>query len=89
VAAVESLITSGRVADLILLLMALETALLTWRWHRGKGAPPLRWLSQIAAGVALVVALRLSLTGAPAIAIGGVLLVAGGIHLAGYPARWR
>jgi len=86
--ALTQYIDSGRATDLILLLMLLEGALLGWRWRCGKGAAPLHWLSQLAAGAALVLALRMALVDAPAHWVGLALLLAGVAHLAGYRARW-
>lgn len=68
--------------------MVLEGAGLALRWRRGGAPPPSRWLSQLAAGAALVLALRLALADAPAQWIGAVLLLAGAAHLGGFRARW-
>ena len=56
---------SGRVADLVLLVLALESALLLG-WHRwtGRGLRPRAVLGLTLPGVALVLALRFALTGA-------------------------
>jgi hypothetical protein len=85
----ESFLLSGRAAELILLIVALEFAALWWRYRRGDGAPPSRWLSQLLAGAALVAALRLAQGGAGAEAIGLALAVGGVAHLSGYRQRWE
>ena len=56
---------SGRVADLVLLVLAVESALLL-AWHRrtGGGLRPRAVLGLALPGVALVLALRFALTGA-------------------------
>lgn len=88
-AALEAFLRSGRAADLILLIVLLEGALLAVRQLRG-GAPPLgRWLSPLVAGAALVLALRLALTDGPVPLLGLALSVAGIAHLAGYRQRWH
>ena len=56
--------SGGHVADLVLLVLALETALLL-AWHRrtGRGLRPRAVLGLALPGVALVLALRFALTG--------------------------
>jgi hypothetical protein len=62
--AMAAFFASGRVADLILLVLALEAvALLVWH-RRGGGLAPRAILALALPGVALVLALRLALTGA-------------------------
>jgi len=57
--------TSGRVADLVLLVLILESvALLLWHRRTGRGLPPAAILGLALPGVALVLALRAALTGA-------------------------
>lgn len=56
------LFTSGRIADLLLILLALETAALL-RWVRG--VPPAEVLTFAGAGACLILAVRLALTNAP------------------------
>jgi uncharacterized protein (DUF983 family) len=59
------LFSSGRVADLVLLVLAAEACLLAL-WHRrsGRGMAPLAILGLALPGAALVLALRFALTGA-------------------------
>ena len=84
----ETFLTRGHAADLILLLVLAEGLLLWLRHRRGQGAPLMRWLSPLLAGAALVLTLRLAQTGAPAEALGALLAVAGVAHLMGYRERW-
>jgi hypothetical protein len=89
VAAIEGFLLSGRAADLILLVLLLEAGFLTRRAYSGTGAPVRRWLSQLVAGAALVIALRIALTGGAAGPLGLALGVAGLAHAAGYRQRWE
>ena len=56
---------SGRIIDVIILLMWLEAALL-WLWHRrtGKGLAPRLILPILLSGMALMLAVRAALVGA-------------------------
>jgi hypothetical protein len=89
VAALEAFLLSGRAADLILLIVALETLVLGYRYVCGRGPSPRYWLSPLLAGAALVWALRLALTAGPPPLLGLALAVAGVAHLAGYRQRWQ
>lgn len=84
----ESFLTEGHAAELILAIVALEFLLLWWRFRRGGGAPPSRWVSQLVAGAALVTALRLAQGGAQAEWLGMALAVGGIAHLLGFRQRW-
>lgn len=56
---------SGHVADLILLVLLAEAVvLLAWRRRTGRGPAPRAVLALVLPGAALVLALRLALTGA-------------------------
>ncbi|NGM21548.1 hypothetical protein G3576_16110 [Roseomonas stagni] len=61
----EAFFASGRVADLVLLVLLLEAAALAL-WHRrtGRGLAPAAILGLAMPGVALVLALRAALVGA-------------------------
>lgn len=85
----EAFLLSGRAADLILLIVVLESLFLTLWYLRGKGPGPGRWWSPMLAGAALVLALRVALTGGPAPLLGLALGVAGVAHLGGYRQRWQ
>ena len=85
----QELIVSGRIVDLIIGLMVLEgIALGAYFAGTGRGVPPLELVVNLAAGAALLVALRLALTGARWPAIAGALAVAGVLHLADLARRW-
>jgi hypothetical protein len=84
----DDFLLSGRAADFILALVVLEAVLLGLRARRGGAPATARWLSPLAAGAALVLALRLALVDAAPALIGAALLAAGVAHLAGYAARW-
>ena len=82
-AVLEGLYASGRVADLLVALVALEAVALSW-WHRRAGRPGLPWglLLTLATGAALVMALGAALTDAPWQTVGGWLLAALAGHVA-------
>lgn len=81
---------SGQVADLVLVVLLLEAVLL-WAWHRrtGRGLAPRAILALTLPGVALVLALRLALTGAWWGWIGLVLGLAFLAHMFDLAQRWR
>ncbi len=83
-------LASGRAVDLILAVVALEAVLLSlwWRWRR-QGVPPARLLPFLAAGAALLLALRGALTGADPRWLGLWLTLAGIAHLWDLRGRWR
>jgi hypothetical protein len=74
----------------VLLVLLLE-ALLLWLWHRrgGRGPAPRAVLPNLAAGAALVVALRVVQAGGSAPAVLGLLSLALVAHLADLRQRWR
>lgn len=81
---------SGRVADLILLMLALEgVALGTYHRWTGRGIALPRLLPFLLAGAAFALSLRAALTGAgwPLVAL--PLMGAFGAHLWDIAARWR
>jgi hypothetical protein len=60
-----ALISSGRAVDLILGIMVLEFAVLSWRRKAaGRPAAPLDLLFMLAPGALILLALRASVTGA-------------------------
>lgn len=85
---IESFLGSGLAAMLILLVVVTEALFLVWRWRTSGAAHPRQWLSQTAAGAALVAALGLAQTGAPEAAVGVALALAGIAHLFGAAQRW-
>jgi hypothetical protein len=84
----DRFLTGGGAANLILVLVLCEFAVLWVRYRRGLGAPPGQWLSPLLAGAALVLALRFFQGGAPPALLGVTLAVAGLAHLMGYRQRW-
>lgn len=78
----ESLFASGRIIDLILVLVVLEIAALPWLLKRLASRTTLaELLPNILAGAALLLALRLSITGADWMWIGATLFAALLAHL--------
>ncbi|WOJ93518.1 hypothetical protein R0135_17320 [Congregibacter variabilis] len=84
----RAFLVGGHAAELIVALVCCELAFLWFRFRYRAGAHPRQWLSPLLAGAALVVALRLSQSGAPEELLGLALAVAGLAHLMGYRQRW-
>jgi hypothetical protein len=86
----QDLFASGRIVDLILLLMVVEAAMLVLHHRRtGRGLPARQVFTVLLAGGFLMLALRASLTGASWSSVAlflGLGLVA---HLADLAGRWR
>jgi hypothetical protein len=78
----QAFFASGRVADLVLLVLLLE-ALGLALWHRrtGRGLPPAAILGLALPGVALVLALRAALVGAGWAWVAAALIAAFAAHL--------
>ncbi len=82
--------TSGAVADLVLLVLLLETVgLLAWHRRTGRGLRPAAIIGLALPGVALVLALRFALTGAGWPAIAAALTAAFAAHLLDLALRLR
>jgi hypothetical protein len=86
----SELFASGRIGDLILVLLAAEGLFLFFRWRAtGRGPAPREVLPTVLSGFFLVLALRQALVG------GwwgwtGLFLAAGGLaHAADLRSRWR
>lgn len=78
----EALLASGRIADLVLIVLALETAGLVLLQRRRRVAPgPRAILAAALPGAALVIALRFALTDAPWQAIATALAASFALHL--------
>ena len=76
--------------DLVIAVLALETIVLTaYHVMTGKGISPRRLLPMLGAGLFLIVAVRLALTGAGLAAIGLCLMLAGLAHAADVALRWQ
>jgi hypothetical protein len=86
---VTELFTSGRVADLLLVVLALEAAGLWW-WHRrtGGGVALGRAMPFLLAGAAFALALRAALTGAWWGWTALALAAAGAAHAWDLRSRW-
>jgi hypothetical protein len=86
----QTLFESGRIIDLILLLVALECAgLVLLRARTGRG-PALRdLLPTLLAGAFLLVAMRATLSGAGVPWIGASLLAALCAHVTDLSRRWK
>jgi hypothetical protein len=71
-----------RMVDIILLGIALEAFWLLWRHRRAgeRGAPPM--LLHLMSGALLLLAMKLSLTGAPPMMVAATLGIAGLTHAA-------
>jgi hypothetical protein len=84
------LFSSGRIVDLILGLMVLETAVLAGH-HKlmGRGIPTSSLLTNMAAGACLLAALRAALTGAEWSVTAGALAAALVMHLLDLRSRWN
>ena len=76
--------------DAVMLLTALELVGLAW-WYRrfGRGVPPQEIRLNLCSGLALLGALRASLSGAGSLLIMLLLLVAGFFHALDIRSRWR
>jgi hypothetical protein len=86
----DALFASGRVVDLILLLMAVEAALLALLHARGHlDVSLLRLAPNLLAGACLLMALRAALTHAGLAACSVWLLLGLGGHLLDLAGRWR
>ena len=86
----EQLIVSGRIVDLIAVLMAAEACvLLLYRRRTSQGPAPLDILSVMVAGLCLLLALRAALTGAGWFWIAGFLFAGFVAHLIDLQRRWQ
>ena len=84
------LFASGRLVDLILVLVVVEAAALMLYWRRfGAGVSPFDLLPNLCAGAFLLLAMRAALTGGGWMAASGCLAAAGLAHLADLYRRWR
>lgn len=84
------LFSSGRLVDLILVLVVIEAVALTLYWRRtGRGVAPPDLLPNLCAGAFLLLALRMTLTGGGWMPASGCLAAAGLAHLADLFRRWR
>jgi hypothetical protein len=88
--ALGELVQSGRLVELVLLLVALEAAaLLFYRFRTGSGPEPLGLVLNLAAGSALMLALRAALQEAGWTHVAAFLVLALAAHLADLARRWK
>ncbi len=84
------LFASGRLIDLILIVVALEAALLICYWRlTGRGIAAFDLLPNLCAGAFLLVAFRVTLGGGSWTVACGCLAAAGIAHLIDVDRRWR
>jgi hypothetical protein len=86
---VSALVESGRIAELILLLVALEALAFALLGRRVRGLELGGLAGTLAAGAALLLALRAALRAEPWTAVAGWLALAGVAHAADLLRRWR
>ncbi|HQR75047.1 MAG TPA: hypothetical protein PLR35_01345 [Burkholderiaceae bacterium] len=85
----QQLVASGRIVDLILVLVAVELAVFGYmRARRGRGIAWHALLPNLLAGAALLLALRAAITGAAWPWIAAWLAAAGLAHVADLRVRW-
>lgn len=86
----ESLLQSGLLLGVITALIAIEAIILVHRFRStGKGAPPSRFVSNLAAGAVLMVTVQLALWDASTLLILSALSLAGILHLSEFKGYWR
>lgn len=84
------LFASGRLVDLILLIVLIEAVVLIVTWRvTGKGIAPLDLLPNLIAGVLLLLALRLTLADAGWMAVCFCLAASGIANVVDIMRRWR
>jgi hypothetical protein len=86
---VADLFSTGRIVDCIIALMILELFVLAVvHWRTRSGIAPLRLIVSLAAGAALLLALRAALLGAAWQNIAPWLILALAAHLVDLKMRW-
>jgi len=84
------LFASGRLVDLILIVVVIEALALLLLWRRaGQGVAPSDLLPNLCAGALLLLALRAVLAGAGWMTASLCLAAAGFAHLIDIHRRWR
>jgi hypothetical protein len=84
------LFASGRLVDLILVVVVIEAAVLILYWSRVRqGVAPFDLLPNLFAGAFLLLALRVTLAGGGWMMASGCLAAAGLAHLTDIHRRWR
>ncbi len=86
----EELILSGRIVDLMLVVISVEViAVLLYRRLRGGGIAALPLLMNVGAGGSLMVALKFALSGAPWTWLAGSLIASLVFHVTDQALRWQ
>ena len=86
----QNWIESGRIVDLMLLVVAIEICvLLAYRVRTGRGLSLPAVIFNIGAGGSLMVALKLKFAGAEWLWIAGALVAALVLHVSALAYRWR
>jgi hypothetical protein len=84
------LFASGRLVDIILVVVAIEATVLLVYWGRARqGIAPSDLLPNLCAGAFLLLALRATLAGGGMMMASGCLAAAGLAHLTDVYRRWR
>lgn len=85
----KELFSSGQIADAVMLVMALEAAvLIAWNRMTGSGPRPGALLVMLGAGFFLVLALRTALTGGAWEVMAAALAASGVCHVADLKSRF-
>lgn len=86
----ESLLYSGVLIGTIIGLIAIEAAVLVRRFcSTGKGAPPSRFIFNLAAGAILMMTVQLALWDASTLSILSALSIAGMLHVSEFKEYWN
>ena len=86
----ESLLHSGLLLGVITALIAIEAVILVRRFRStGKGAPPSRFIANLAAGAVLMITGQLALWDASTLFILSALSIAGMLHLNEFRGYWN
>ncbi len=84
------LFETGRIIDVILILVIVEAGLLILFWQRtGRGIAPRALIANLVSGSALMVAVRLALTEAPWTAVAACLTISFIAHVVDLAGRWH
>ena len=89
-ALLEHLITSGRIIDIMLVFLAVETLLLIWRrQHTGYGPTIAAIITNAGAGASLMLALKALFVGSAWPVLAAALLGSMLFHISDLVMRWR
>lgn len=86
----SSIITSGRIVDVMVLFVVLEVIVLVIYWRRtGRGVPTIPLLANIGAGGSLMLALGATLKGYSTSLIAACLVASLIFHVTDLAIRWK